>query len=110
MRYPKVVLGGMKQNLKFQSQTGHNQWGGMMSPDSALTSYASQPMNFTLDHLMDRFADQYPDLVLPVPGNPRISQVFYMNTHSLTPEGNPLMIVKVDGTQKTYGTTIFAID
>ena len=67
-------------------------------------------MELTLDHSMDRFAGQYPDLVLSVPGNPRISQVFYVNTHTLTPEGNPLMIVKVGGTQKTYGTINFAVD
>ena len=67
-------------------------------------------MELTLDHSMDRFAGQYPDLVLPVPGNPWISQVFYANMHTLTPEGNPLTIVKVEGIQKTYGTTIFAVD
>ena len=67
-------------------------------------------MELTLDYSMDRFAGQYPDLVLPFPGNPQISQVFYVSTHTLTPEGNPLMIVKVEGIQKTYGTTIFAVD
>ena len=67
-------------------------------------------MELTLDHSVDRFVGQYLDLVLPVPGNPRISQVFFANMHTLTPEGNPLMIVKVDGTQRTYGTTIFAVD
>ena len=89
---------------------GHTVPIGVTSPSSAQTSYASQSMELTLDHSMDRFAGQYPDLVLPVPGNPWISQVFYVNTHTLTPEGNPLMIVKVEGIQKTYGTTIFAVD
>ena len=89
---------------------GHSVPSGVTSTISAQTSYTSQSMELTLDHSMDRFAGQYPDLVLPVPGNPQISQVFYVNTHTLTLEGNPLMIVKVDSTQKTYGTTIFAVD
>ena len=92
------------------SIVGHSVPSGVTSTTSAQTSYASQSMEHTLDHSMDRFAGQYPDLVLPVPGNLRISQVFYVNTHTLTLEGNPLMIVKVDGTQKTYGTTVFAVD
>ena len=82
---------------------------GVTSPPSVQTSYASQSMELTLDHSMDRFVGQYLDLVLPVPGNPQISQVFYANMHTLTLEGNPLMIVKVEGIQKTYGTTIFAV-
>ena len=89
---------------------GHSVPSEATSTTSAETSYTSQSMEFTLDHSMDKFVGQYPDLVLPVPGNPWISQVFYVNTHTLTLEGNPLMIVKVDGTQKTYGTTIFAVD
>ena len=89
---------------------GHTVPIGVTSPPSTQTSYAFQSMELTLDHSMDRFAGQYPDLVLPVPGNPRISQVFYANTHTLTPEGNPLMIVKVEGIQQTYGTTTFAVD
>ena len=75
---------------------------GVTSSPSVQTSYASPSMELTLDHSMDRFAGQYPDLVLSVPGNPQISQVFYVNTHTLTPEGNPLTIVA--------GTTIFAVD
>ena len=70
---------------------------GVTSSPSAQTSYASQSMELTLDHSTDRFAGQYQDLVLPVPGNPQISQVFYVNMHTLTLEGNPLMIVKVEG-------------
>ena len=89
---------------------GHSVPIGITFPPSAQISYASQSMELTLDHSMDRFVGQYPDLVLPVPGNPRISQVFYANTHTLTLEGNPLMIVKVEGIQKTYGTAIFAVD
>ena len=73
-------------------------------------SYASQSMELSLDHSMDRFAGQYLELVLPVPGKPQISQVFNVNTHTLTLEGNPLTIVKVEGIKKTYGTTIFAVD
>ena len=83
---------------------------GVTSPPSAQTSYASRSMELTLGHSMDRFAGQYPDLVLPVPSNPRISQVFYVNMHTLTPEGNPPTIVKMEGIQQTYGTTIFAVD
>ena len=89
---------------------GHSVPSGVTSTTSAQTSYTSQSMELTLDHSMDRFAGQYLDLVLPVPGNPWICQVFYANTHTLTPEGNLLTIVKVDSTQKTYGTTIFAVD
>ena len=89
---------------------GHYVSSEVTSTTSAQTSYTSQSMELTLDYSMDRFVGQYLDLVLPVPGNPQISQVFCVNMHTLTPEGNPLTIVKVDGTQKTYGTTIFAVD
>ena len=58
----------------------------------------------------DCFYGIYLDLVLPVPGNPKISQVFYTNTNVLSSNDSPMTIVMIPSLLRTYGTSSFAID
>ena len=58
----------------------------------------------------NRFLGVYPDLRLPIPGNPHISQVFFNNTQVRSRDDNPMTLVMVLGMTHQYGTSIFAID
>ena len=58
----------------------------------------------------DKFSGVYPDLRLPIPGNPCISQVFFNNTQVRSRDDNPMTLVIVSGMTCQYGTSIFAID
>ena len=67
-------------------------------------------MEFTGVTDSDHFYGVYPDLMLPVPGNPWISQVFYMNMSVLSSSDSPMMIVMIPSLLRKYGTSLFGID
>ena len=54
--------------------------------------------------------DTNPDWFLPVTGNPRISEVFYGYTDSLSLDNNPLVLVELKDFIQWYGTPIYAVD
>ena len=58
----------------------------------------------------NRFLGVYPDLRLPIPGNPHISQVFFNNTQVRSRDDSPMTLVIVLGMTHQYGTSISAID
>ena len=54
--------------------------------------------------------DTNPDWFLPVMGNPRISEVFYGYSDSLSLDNNPLVLVELKEFAQQYGTPIYAVD
>ena len=54
--------------------------------------------------------DMNPDWFLPVTGNPRISEVFYRYSDSLSLDNNPMVLVELKEFIPRYGTPIYAID
>ena len=54
--------------------------------------------------------DTNPDWFLPVTGNPRISEVFYGYSDSLSLDNNPLVLVELKEFVQQYGTPIYAVD
>ena len=54
--------------------------------------------------------DTNPDWFLPVMGNPRISEVFYGYSDSLSLDNNPLVLVELKEFAVRYGTPIYAVD
>ena len=54
--------------------------------------------------------DTNPDWFLPVMGNPRISEVFYGHSDSLSLDNNPLVLVELKELVQWYGTPIYAVD
>ena len=88
-------------------------WGDIVAvPDQCSVSPAGSgdTMEFTGITDSDCFYGVYPDLVQPIPGNPKISWVFYMNTNVLSSSDSPMTIVMIPSLLKTYRTFLFAID
>ena len=54
--------------------------------------------------------DSNPDWFLPVKGNPRISEVFYGYTDSLSLDNNSMVLVELKEFIYRYGTPIYAVD
>ena len=54
--------------------------------------------------------DTNPDWFLLVMGNPRISEVFYGYSDSLSLDNNPLVLVELKEFAQQYGTPIYAVD
>ena len=54
--------------------------------------------------------DTNPDWFLPVPGNPRISEVFCGYLDSLSLDNNLLVLVELKEFSQWYGTSIYAVD
>ena len=54
--------------------------------------------------------DTNPDWFSPVTGNPRISEVFYGYSDSLSLDNNPLVLVELKEFVQRYGTPIYAVD
>ena len=54
--------------------------------------------------------DTNPDWFLPVTGSPRISEVFYGYSDSLSLDNNPMVLVGLKEFIQRYGTPIYAID
>ena len=54
--------------------------------------------------------DLNPDWFLPVKGNPRISEVFYGYSDSLSLDNNSMVLVELKEFIYRYGTPIYAVD
>ena len=54
--------------------------------------------------------DTNPDWFLPVTGNPRISDMFYGYSDSLSLDNNPMVLVELKEFIHQYGTPIYAVD
>ena len=54
--------------------------------------------------------DLNPDWFLPVKGNPRISEVFYGYSDSLSLDNNSMVLVELKEFVYRYGTPIYAVD
>ena len=54
--------------------------------------------------------DTNPDWFLPVTGSPRISEVFYGYSDSLSLDNNPMVLVELKEFIQQYGMPIYAID
>ena len=62
----------------------------------------------TSDH--DVYYGIYPDFQLPLPNQPRISDLFVSNTHLISNINSPMSILHIPSLKRMYGTTEFAID
>ena len=58
----------------------------------------------------DIYYGEYPDFVLPLPGQPHISDVFVGNSNLHSDVGSPVSILKISCLKKMYNTKDFAID
>ena len=113
-------FGGADSNLQREGvqpkQLTYEEAAGLTTGTTTLTLNDTGRLPITLTthegHLMELTGSSrvYPDLMLPVPGNPHISQVFFANTQLQSMEGNSLTIVKVTRMGRMYGITIFAVD
>ena len=54
--------------------------------------------------------DTSPDWYLPVTGNPRINEVFYGYSDSLSLDNNPMILIELKEFIQQYGTPIYAVD
>ena len=54
--------------------------------------------------------EDYPDLLLPVVENYRISDHFYGYSDSLSADNNPMVLVELNNLSYRYGTSIYAVD
>ena len=74
-----------------------------------VTSLEIRDMDITTsDH--DVYYRIYPDFQLPLPDQPRISDLFAGNTHLISNTNSPMSILHIQSLKKMYGTTDFAID
>ena len=74
-----------------------------------VTSPEIRDMDITTpDH--DIYYGIYPDFQLPLPDQPRISNLFAGNTHFVSNTNSPMSILHIPSLKKMYGTMDFAID
>ena len=62
----------------------------------------------TPDH--DIYYGIYPNIQLPLPDRPQISNLFAGNTHLISNSNSPMSILHILSLKKMYGTMDFAID
>ena len=74
-----------------------------------VTSLEIRDMDITTsDH--DIYYGIYPDIQLPLPDQPRISNLFAGNTRLVSNTNSPMSILHIPSLKKMYGTIDFAID
>ena len=74
-----------------------------------VTSLEIRDMDITIpDH--DIYYGIYPDFQLPLPDQPRISDLFSGNTRLISNANSPMSILHIPSLKKMYGTIEFAID
>ena len=74
-----------------------------------VTSLEIRDMDIMIsDH--DVYYRIYPDFQLPLPDQPRISDLFASNTCLISNTNSPMSILHIQSLKKMYGTTDFAID
>ena len=78
-------------------------------PMMGTTTHQEKSMDITTSG-NDIYFGEYPDFVLPLPGQPRISDVFVGNSNLHSDTGSPMSILKISCLKKMYNTQDFAID
>ena len=74
-----------------------------------VTSLEIRDMDITTPD-RDIYYGIYPDFQLPLPDQPRISDLFAGNTHLVSNTNSPMSILRIPSLKKMYGTRDFAID
>ena len=74
-----------------------------------VTSLEIRDMDITTPDC-DVYYGIYPDFQLPLPDQPRISNIFACNTCLVSNTNSPMSILHIPSLKKMYGTTDFAID
>ena len=78
-------------------------------PMMGATTHQEESMDITTSG-NDIYYGEYPDFVLPLPGQPRISDVFVGNSNLHSDAGSPMSILKISCLKKMYNTKDFTID
>ena len=78
-------------------------------PMMGATTHQEESMDITTSG-NDIHYGEYPNFVLPLPGQPRISDVFSGNSNLHSDAGSPMSILKISCLKKMYNTKDFAID
>ena len=78
-------------------------------PMMGATTHQEESMDITTSG-NDIYYGEYPDFVLPLPGQPHISDVFVGNSNLCSDIGSPMSILKISCLKKMYNTKDFAID
>ena len=78
-------------------------------PMMGATTHQEESMEITTSG-NDIYYGEYPDFVLPLPGQPHISDVFVGNSNLRSDAGSPMSILKISCLKKMYNTKDFAID
>ena len=79
------------------------------SPTMGATTHQEESMDITTSG-NDIYYGEYPNFVLPLPGQPHISDVFVGNSNLRSDSGSPMSILKISCLKKMYNTKDFAID
>ena len=78
-------------------------------PMMGATTHQEKSMDITTSS-NDIYYGEYPNFVLPLPGQPHISDVFVGNSNLRSDAGSPMSILKISCLKKMYNTKDFAID
>ena len=78
-------------------------------PMMGTTTHQEESMDVTTSG-NDIYFGEYPDFVLPLPGQPRISDVFVGNSNLRSDTGSPMSVLKISCLKKMYNTNDFAVD
>ena len=78
-------------------------------PMMGTTTHQEESMDITTSG-NNIYYGEYPDFVLPLPGQPHISDVFMGNSNLHSDDGSPMSILKISCLKKMYNTKDFAID
>ena len=92
--------------IPIQSPNGMPDGGG---PMMGATTHQEESMDITTSG-NDKYYGEYPDFVLPLPGQPCISDVFVGNSNLHSDAGSPMSILKINCLKKMYNTKDFTID
>ena len=78
-------------------------------PMMGATTHQEESMDITTSG-NNIYYGEYPNFVLSLPGQPRISDVFVGNSNLRSDAGSPMSILKISCLKKMYNTKDFAID
>ena len=78
-------------------------------PMMGITTHQEESMDITTSG-NDIYFGEYPNFVLPLPGQPCISDVFVGNSNLRSDAGSPMSVLKISCLKKMYNTKDFAIN
>ena len=78
-------------------------------PMMVTTTHQEESMDITTSG-NDIYFGEYPDFVLPLPGQPHISDIFVGNSNLRSDAGSPMSALKISCLKKMYNTNDFAVD